>query len=50
LGHERRLPQNSAIRQLPLCPVRDRGLAVVQYVAKGQIRKYDDQQIATGML
>jgi len=39
LGHERRHLQHSAVRRLPVCPVRDRGLVAVQYVAKGQRRK-----------
>jgi hypothetical protein len=40
LGHSRRPLQHSAVRQLPLCPVRDRGLLAVQNDAKGQLRKF----------
>jgi hypothetical protein len=36
---ERRLPQQAATHQLPLCPVGDRNAAAMQHVAEGQFRK-----------
>jgi hypothetical protein len=40
LGHERRPLQHSAAHQLPLCPVRDRGLVAAQYVTKGRVEMW----------
>lgn len=53
MGHERRPLQHTDVRQLPLCPVRDRGSVAVQYVAKGQTRTFttlaaDDHCIIRG--
>jgi hypothetical protein len=36
MGHERRVLQKTAARQLPLCFVSDRDRAAVQHVAKSQ--------------
>jgi hypothetical protein len=44
LGHKRRPLQHTAVRQFPLCPVRDRGPVAVQYVAKGQLLTHAPQQ------
>src|SRR5215472_6354456 len=47
-GHERRPLQSTAARQLPLCFVRDRDGAAVQYVAKGPFP--DSCTVANGLI